>query len=429
MRWLPAVLTLLTACGGAGEPPTYHADVRPILERSCTSCHVEGGIGPFAMDLSEAAWADGPPSWVPAAVAAIEAGTMPPWTPDPSCRSYVDARNLPEADKDTVAAWAAADFPVGDPGAYRAPDTAAKVELDAPDLDLKPAESYTADATRPDDYRCFVVDHAFDADAWVRAFTVVPDQVELVHHVILYRLAPGYAEQARQWDADDDGPGYSCFGSPGTWDADTLAGWAPGQNPEVYPEGIARRIEKGSTLVLQIHYNTLGRTEAPKPDRTGVQLWLLPAGETPTQQLVSYPLADTRLNIPAGDGKAVETEDFSFGGLPIDIPAIGVFPHMHQLGTRIRMDVVRDKGPKECVIDIPAWDFNWQQSYFFEDFTPITFGPDDLLRLKCTYDNSAGNQPVVNGEQLEPRDVHWGDGTLDEMCLMYAYILVPPGFF
>lgn len=40
----------------------------------------------------------------------------------------------------------------------------------------------------------------------------------------------------------------------------------------------------------------------------------------------------------------------------------------------------------------------------------------DYLRSQCVYDNRAENQPVFNGEALPVRDVHWGDGTTDEMC-------------
>jgi hypothetical protein len=40
----------LAACG-AGAPlgPTYQADVKPLVEQRCQSCHVEGGIAPFAL--------------------------------------------------------------------------------------------------------------------------------------------------------------------------------------------------------------------------------------------------------------------------------------------------------------------------------------------------------------------------------------------
>ena len=35
------------------------------------------------------------------------------------------------------------------------------------------------------------------------------------------------------------------------------------------------------------------------------------------------------------------------------------------------------------------------------------------------------NQPIVNGEQIEPNNVEWGDGTLDEMYLLYTTTIDP----
>jgi hypothetical protein len=51
--------------------------------------------------------------------------------------------------------------------------------------------------------------------------------------------------------------------------------------------------------------------------------------------------------------------------------------------------------------------------------------PGERIRTTCVFDNSAANQPVVSGEQLEPVDVGWGDGTLDEMCLLYLESVFP----
>lgn len=39
------------------------------------------------------------------------------------------------------------------------------------------------------------------------------------------------------------------------------------------------------------------------------------------------------------------------------------------------------------------------------------------MRVTCRYDNSAAKQPIVNGKQLPPHYVVWGEGTGDEMCL------------
>ncbi|MDX2015165.1 MAG: hypothetical protein SFW67_33540, partial [Myxococcaceae bacterium] len=60
------------ACGT--PPPTFHQDVRPILEGRCVNCHVTGGVGPFALDGYAAAKAMGP-----AMVDSTQKGRMPPW--------------------------------------------------------------------------------------------------------------------------------------------------------------------------------------------------------------------------------------------------------------------------------------------------------------------------------------------------------------
>ena len=40
----------------------------------------------------------------------------------------------------------------------------------------------------------------------------------------------------------------------------------------------------------------------------------------------------------------------------------GIYPHMHQLGTAIRVDVVRpDDDGDDCLIDIPAWDLEFME--------------------------------------------------------------------
>ena len=53
---------------------------------------------------------------------------------------------------------------------------------------------------------------------------------------------------------------------------------------------------------------------------------------------------------------------------------------------------------------------------------PVTFSPGDSLWMGCTWDNSASNQPIINGEVKEPVDVAWGEGTSDEMCLGGFYV-------
>ena len=93
----------------------------------------------------------------------------------------------------------------------------------------------------------------------------------------------------------------------------------------------------------------------------------------------------------------------------------GANAHLHTRGKAVRIDLLRTDGTEECLLDIPEWDFNWQGSYRFKE--PVRANAGDQVRITCSWDNSAGNQPIIDGQPMEPRDIQWGDSTFDEMCL------------
>ena len=90
--------------------------------------------------------------------------------------------------------------------------------------------------------------------------------------------------------------------------------------------------------------------------------------------------------------------------------------HMHQLGTSGSLEIIRASGEEECLLGISDWDFNWQLAYRLKE--PVLFEPGDKLRITCTWDNTESNQATNE----PPRDLGWGDGTYDEMCLGILYM-------
>ena len=99
-----------------------------------------------------------------------------------------------------------------------------------------------------------------------------------------------------------------------------------------------------------------------------------------------------------------------------DVLAYGSAPHMHLLGRRIVTSV--QDGP--VLLEVPRWDFHWQQPYEFQ--APYLLRPQDSIQVECEYDNSQQNQPVIGGQQQQTRDLGWGEGTADEMCLSFLYV-------
>jgi hypothetical protein len=109
-------------------------------------------------------------------------------------------------------------------------------------------------------------------------------------------------------------------------------------------------------------------------------------------------------------------------GITIDKPFAlhSVYMHQHVLGRFNSLELIRENGTEVTLIDIRNWDFDWQDEYTFEN--EVIVQPGDQFRLTCNWDNSAANQQFVNGEQILPRYVEFGEGTFDEMCVSYFYV-------
>jgi hypothetical protein len=405
----------------APDGPTYFKDIKAIVDARCGACHQAGGGAPFALTSYEGLKAMGAASG-----ASIAAGRMPPWHADPTCRPHQNPRIMPDEEKAAFAAWVAAGMPAGDPA--DAPDSEPPpLQPLAPTHTARMAASYLPDASVPDDYRCFILDLEFEQTQYLTASQVVPGVGALVHHALVYAIEPAQVPLVEALDAAEPGEGYTCFGGPlsasgqagGEGGLPTqLAAWVPGSAPLRLSEGMGTRIVRGSKVVMQVHYSTVAGGLAP--DQTEVLLRL--TEEAPASLVTTRPLPIRALDIKAGDPAAAFTQVFTnFRATPLTI--ISTTPHMHLLGKRLEAHHLTAHGERACVLRVPRWDFQWQQGY--RPVEAVVVQPGESIELTCEYDNSAANQPVINGVQAEPQDVTWGEGTRDEMCLLYLQMVDP----
>jgi hypothetical protein len=284
-----------------------------------------------------------------------------------------------------------------------------------------------------------VVDWPETTTRYVTGVGVLPGNRTTVHHLIAFYGDASLSPALREADEADPGPGYACSGSPGGGmivggqgdggggggglGAGMLAAWAPGGAAADFPPDVGIPMTPGSVLVIQMHYNTVAWDG--EPDQTAVELKLDDAvARSAESTFFTNPFWVTQgtMVIPAGDPDV--SHSFSFdpsliytGGAGFTI--YGSALHMHTRATRASLIVERNGG-NECLLDIPRWDFNWQMSYRLAQ--PYDFHPGDKLRIECHWDNSPENQPVVNGMQLPPQDLGWGEGTDKEMCLGGLFI-------
>lgn len=307
------------------ERATYYADVKPILDARCINCHVSGGVAPFALDSYASA-----KLYAGAANDAVQTGKMPPWHAEPSPDvSYLRDPSLSAAQKATIAAWVAAQMPEGDSKHPGTPLTPVGGGLTRVDTTLTMKEPYTP-MVSPDDYRCFVLTWPGEKPQYITGVNALPGVAPQVHHIAMYMVPPDSANLPARWDAEDSTPGYQCFGGPfgnrpQEFAVNVLTAWIPGYSGTTLPRGGGIRIDPGTTIVMQVHYNlqTLG---APQADQTAMQFQL--ADSVPVT-LAYQPLLDVawvagQMKIPANATNvsfqygADPREFFKLLGSPLD---------------------------------------------------------------------------------------------------------------
>jgi hypothetical protein len=104
-----------------------------------------------------------------------------------------------------------------------------------------------------------------------------------------------------------------------------------------------------------------------------------------------------------------------------DVTLLSLFPHMHMRGKSFRYELISPEGDekREILLDVPQYDFNWQNSFIFSEPRLIPAG--SVLHCTAYFDNSADNlsNPDPN------KSVRWGQQTWEEMMIGWYDIGLP----
>ena len=237
------------------------------------------------------------------------------------------------------------------------------------------------------------------------------------------------------------------LGGGGSW----VAAWAPGTGETLATAGTGYKLEAGSRLIMQVHYNLLGLNGDTPADQSGLRLrlvegsaeidplytTLLPAPvELPCTPQESGPLCDRNAALRDvarrfGAASGLAPEGLAYLCNRGQVPAPGP-TQTCDIRVRVGAPCTRSRGTCTCSGVRSRWSStraprarrrcstcrcttsttrapaSWP--------TPVTVQAGDTYRVTCTHDAALRSQlPALQG--LPARYVVWGDGTSDEMCL------------
>ena len=367
----------------ADAAPAFHKDIEPIFQARCQGCHRPGEVAPMSL----LTYKDARP-WAKAIRAAVLAGKMPPWTPDPQYGKFTNDLSLAPGEKEKIVAWIDAGAKEGSPRDAPAPKVFNQGwQIPQPDVVLEMPEAFDVPATGAVEYQFIRVPTNFTEDKWVQMVEVRPGNPAVVHHAIVVAEAPEYKGREEY-----------------------LGGYGPGMTAQIWKPGQARLVRAGSTLTFQMHYSTNGKAAQ---DRT--RIGLVFAKQPVTEKILGMQAMPPGLSIPPGES------NFRVDGVATiqqDSKLVALRAHMHLRGKSFQMRAVYPDGESEILLDIPKFDFNWQPYYYLE--TPKSLPRGTRIESTGYFDNSPNNP--FNPDPTAT--VFWGPQTWDEMMIGWFDIAV-----
>ena len=409
-RWrfyaLVAVLLVAAAPAFAAGPNevdrsndavTFHEDIEPILQRSCQGCHRPEGvayggmIAPMALTTFEEAR-----PWARSIARQVEAKRMPPWfASEETHGQFTNERILSGEEIDTIVRWASTGARRGDPVNAPAPiEWPSGWLIGEPDLVLDLAEPFWVD----DDVRDLnislkaemITDEMLAEPRWIKAIEFRPGS-GVVHHVVGSRMA-----------AESETPGA----------AGLIGGIAPGTEPFQLPDGAGRLLVPGSQLYFAMHYNKEPGVDTGVWDRSQMAFKFHPK-DAKIDRIVKWEgVGNSDFEIPPGH------ENWVIGASKVfEYPTTlyGYLPHSHLRGLDAKYTAYYPDGTEEVLLNIPAYDWNWQANYTYKEPKQIPAGT--RVDVLMTYVNTEERNEVTALELDTTRAIRFGGPTTDEMMI------------
>ncbi len=428
------------ANGTATKQLTFTKDIAPIFYKSCAECHRPGEGAPFSV-LS---FKDVRP-WAKSIREKVARKTMPPWHADPHYGIWANDRRMTQSEIDSIVAWVDAGAKEGDPKDMPpTPNFTNGWAIGTPDVVLPMPETFTLEASGPDEYQYFTIDPGFKEDVYVQRAEARPDNRKIVHHIIAFiqtpsskprpdlskyskeeieklraqmeKNSPTYREgflirTKQEAPVENDGCSSVTGGKLGRVDrgqdmenGQLLAGYAPGMNQAIWEPGTVKKIPAGSKIVFQMHYSKAAGTV--QKDRSSIGLIFAKA--EPQKLVHTFGISNNAFLIPPGADNHLVTACWT---AKEDIHVINFMPHLHLRGKAVEYKAFYPDGKTEILLNVPEYDFSWQTVYYFKQAKAIPKGTK--IMVSGYFDNSTKNK--FNPDPTKA--VRYGEPTYDEMMI------------
>jgi mono/diheme cytochrome c family protein len=377
-----------------------YAQVAPILQARCASCHNPQGGAPFSLQNYEEA-----KQWSGQILEVTQSRYMPPWLPAPGKGDFSGERRLSDTELAAIRTWVGAGATGTDESGTggsptQSPNTT-EWSLGKPDAVLTLSEPVAVPGNGPDVFTNLVLPFPGNQLRSLRAIQIRPSDPQAVRGVLVSFDESGGLRQTDGWKQGIAGMEPPDSVTPGAAGLIFWTGAAQALRPGA---GESWTVRPGSNLLLSAHLKTTGK-------KTALQFQIGLYYETKAKS-GSGRAAVLRLRhhgpieIPAGTS-STELED-SYK-LPEPVSIMAIYPRAHFLARSFDAYATTPSGKQVWLLSIPKWDVDWVEVYQYR--RPVMLPRGSVIHWKVSYDNSASNP---HNPSDPPVAVHAGIGAADE---------------
>ncbi len=413
----------ITAGKLAAQDITYYKDIAPLIETKCASCHKPGDSGPFSLltyeDVAKRA------SFISKVV---QSHYMPPWRPDKHYVSFANERSLTDSEIDVIAQWVNNKMPKGkEPANAVKKNTIPSTRYNRkPDLTLQASDTFHVTGDNLERFVVYKIPFELKDSANVEAVEFYSNNKKLIHHanyavhsvpdenIDIHKTLPFInltEDDRRKFDQ------YRPYQKIMTY----YGGWIPGASYESYPKEFGWVMPKRGVILLTVHY---GPSATDEESISGIHLFFTKTPVARKVKVISFGsggIGEREIDPPFFI-KANQEQKFTLEVTnPNDDQSIlYVWPHMHLIGKSFKAYLTSAAGDTTRLVNIPQWDFRWQEIYRFKHLVKVTKG--SVIHIECVYDNTPANPFNPNSP---PKNIFSrGDmQTTDEMMTLMMIFL------
>lgn len=330
---------------------------------------------------------------------------MPPWRADTSLNCFLNDRRLSIEEIQTIQNWVPIQSSEKNQKTIIRDYSNNLDKLQKPDLIIKLPKPFKIDGINKDIFVTYVLNSNIKETKYISAIAIKPTNNKELHHARVEIDSSDFFNSKINEEQYFITSEIEMDSNLSFIKSKPIAIYLPGLYYNKFPKSSAYPLTPKDKIILHLHY---APTTIEQEDRS--EVWLYFSDDPSPNEVVfkNGSMTDFSVLIPAD---SITTISFQSNPLKEDLSIFAAQLHMHLLGKSINLKVVTPNNDTILLLNIPKWDFNWQEYYYYKELVKIPKGSTFITTSE--FDNTNDNP---NNPNIPPKIVNfYGMDTKNEM--------------